>query len=242
MRVAVLPLSARSPRELATVFALRRALESLLPRGAFGAIARVVDHPEPSDLAEAAQLGPHVVAKRRAEFAAGRAAAHTALAILPRPPAYEPILSGTHGSPRWPVGFAGSISHNAEWAIAVAAPISAVRSLGVDIEGRAAADEDILDLVARPRERGFVRTDRPGWSLRLSLLFGAKEAAYKAAYPFVGRPLDFSDVELTWLGRERAFATEWIGVPDALGHDEPLPRRVHARISRASCLTLAWAR
>jgi Phosphopantetheinyl transferase component of siderophore synthetase len=58
---------------------------------------------------------------------------------------------------------------------------------------------ELLDLVATPRERLTIDTDDP---YRGRLLFVAKEAVYKAVYPFDRTFLDHHDVEINFPDRK----------------------------------------
>ncbi len=107
---------------------------------------------------------------RRAEFAAGRAAARLALVALGRPAAAIPM--GPDRAPRWPGGMCGSITHHDGLALAVASA-SATDSLGIDLTDDAVLPGGVGDAVAFGDERAL-----PG-----ALVFAAKEAAYKAFYP-----------------------------------------------------------
>ena len=87
--------------------------------------------PPPPFADELACLSPSAVNKRQREFAAGRAAAHTAMANLGVPP--QAILNGDDRAPIWPEGLTGSITHTRGCAIAIVARNSDVRALGIDV-------------------------------------------------------------------------------------------------------------
>ncbi|MFF2352762.1 4'-phosphopantetheinyl transferase superfamily protein [Kitasatospora sp. NPDC058115] len=109
------------------------------------------------------------------EFTAGRRAASAALAaagaadrVVPRDP---------DGRPRFPRGFAGSISHTGRLAVAVVAPAAA--AVGVDIED-AVIGPRVTRFVLRESERHALLAPRAGFTSRE--LFAAKEAAFKALH------------------------------------------------------------
>ena len=136
-------------------------------------------------------LPERAVAKRRAEFLAGRFAAHTALSALG-----VASMPGRNedGSPRWPAHISGSITHGAERAFCAVARESDVRSLGIDAE-RLMRPETKAELVARicnaaeleVLARGLGTPDHHS----VSLAFSAKESLFKCLYPLVGRYMDF---------------------------------------------------
>lgn len=142
---------------------------------------------------EAACLSPNAVAKRRREFAAGRAAAHQAMQQLGLAP--QPVPAGSDRAPRWPKGLTGSISHTRSCAMAVLAREEAVQGLGIDLEEDRPLKDDLLPAICTPRERAWLqRQDNPGQLAKLT--FCAKEAAYKAQYALSRAYYGFDGMEL----------------------------------------------
>jgi 4'-phosphopantetheinyl transferase EntD len=147
-------------------------------------------------------LGPRAVERRRVYFSMGRAAARDALAELG---IYGVAIGrGASGEPLWPDGIVGAISHAGDLAIAVVGQQSDYAGLGIDIEqlsrgltARAAR------LVCTPAEMEWVNPEAD--STRLTMLFSAKEAVFKALFPIEGVWLGFGDAELTWHPERRAF-------------------------------------
>ena len=133
--------------------------------------------------------------RRRAEYAAGRLCARAALDAWGAAPG--PIPSRPDRSPVWPDGYTGSISHCPDRCVAVAAPLSTVASLGIDVEHARLADANLYAQICRPEELAEW-TDRPELALAAwaALAFSAKEAYYKAHYPLAGTFLDFQEVRL----------------------------------------------
>lgn len=137
---------------------------------------------------------------RRAEFAAGRAAARQALG---RDVA---IPMGADRAPVWPPGDAGCITHAGGWAMAVAG----TGLLGIDLEDDADLPDDLRETILRPEERSAdPRTAR--------LIFSAKECAYKAQYPLTRALFGFDVLSVTLgAGRFRAEFRQSVG-PFAIG-------------------------
>lgn len=146
-------------------------------------------HPE-----EARALGA-VAELRRAEFTAGRACAHAALAALGVPAA--PIGRADDRAPRWPAGVVGSITHCAGYVAAAVATAATARALGVDAEPNQPLPHDVLATIASATERRWLAAPPPGTTCWDRLLFSAKESVYKAWRPLAGTWLGFDDVELT---------------------------------------------
>ena len=175
---------------------LEAAVAALLPPGIAVAVrdpALPVDQGEvfASEAAEMARAVP----KRRAEFFAGRAAAHQAMRALGHLP--TPVAMGKDRAPVWPDGLSGSISHCAGACVALMAEASRYRALAVDIEPDADLPVEVIGVVCLPSERAWLAElpvlDR-GRMARL--IFSAKETVYKLQYPITGKMLDFSDVEI----------------------------------------------
>jgi 4'-phosphopantetheinyl transferase EntD len=138
------------------------------------------------------------VARRRAEYAAGRACARAALTALGLEPG--PIPRDTHrGAPVWPDGIVGSITHCDGYRAAAVARTTDILTLGIDAEPHGPLPDGVLDVIlATGTESAALAelTDRaPGihWG---RLLFSAKETVYKAWYPYHRRMLGFKDAEL----------------------------------------------
>lgn len=159
-------------------------------------------HPE-----EARILAPRACEKRRVEFALGRAAAHLALKQLGSENT-EPILRGQGGEPLWRDGIAGSITHCFPWSAAVVVKGSNDFVIGVDLETMEGIQRtDITHLVCREAELDWVR--RGDFQERLTMIFSAKEAVYKALYPVCLRYVDFKEVGLTWFPEHNCFQAEF---------------------------------
>lgn len=102
------------------------------------------------------------------------------------------ILRGPSGQPLWPDGVIGSLAHDEAMAVAAVARGSAIRALGIDVEPSLPLPDELLDLVVMPHDR--IGDFEPSFGARL--LFSAKEAVYKAAFPLDGRFLDYSDIAI----------------------------------------------
>jgi 4'-phosphopantetheinyl transferase EntD len=162
----------------------------LLAPGLFGAELwdegqAVPLHPqEETYVARAAQ-------KRRRDFALGRACARAALDRLGQGDAV--IATGERGVPVWPPGIVGSITHTKAYAAAVVGDVGSFAGVGVDAERVGGVGEDLWPRLFGEAERRQLegREDR---ALAATLLFSAKEAAYKA-WALKGA-LAFRDIEI----------------------------------------------
>jgi 4'-phosphopantetheinyl transferase EntD len=171
---------------------LRLLLDNLL---ASPAIAEVCDVTDDEDVlfVDEANMVSEAVAKRRREFAAGRRAAHRAMARLGLPCA--PLLAGLDRAPLWPSGIVGSISHTRRIAFAAVANAAYAQGLGVDVEEDGPLPQDIVGRVCLPSElTGLAQVSAEIGGDAAKLLFSAKEAFYKSYYPLRKQFLDFLDV------------------------------------------------
>lgn len=173
---------------------LEAMAQGITPRGVVAICRDACGSPEDLFAQERAAI-KNAVAKRQAEFSAGRAAARAGLELLGLVPG--PIAVGPDRAPVWPDGFSGSISHCRDAAIAVVCSASpTIGHIGVDVELAGALEPDLWQTICTPRERGALGgLADPGE--RVKLIFSIKEAVYKAQYPLTGRLLDFQDVEVS---------------------------------------------
>jgi 4'-phosphopantetheinyl transferase EntD len=121
------------------------------------------------------------VAKRRQEFASGRALLRQLLRLD------AVILVGRDRAPVLPTGIVASLAHDATYVVAAVSAHPDVRALGIDIEPAVPLADDIAALVLRHDED----------DLDAHLAFTLKEAAYKAWSASGGRLLDHQEVRLT---------------------------------------------
>ena len=153
-------------------------------------------------------LSPRACTRKRIEFKSGRAAAHLALNQIGfvRP---FPVLRGTKGEPLWPEGITGSITHCFPWSVAATLRYPKRVAIGVDLETtEAVGPTDISELVCTNAELDWVRSGRS--QERLTMIFSAKEAVYKAFHPLCRRYIDFKEVELTWVPEQACFQGQFL--------------------------------
>ncbi len=124
---------------------------------------------------------------RRREFAAGRAAAAQAMAVL----GVEGKVSvGDDRAPIWPGGLSGSITHTRDIALAI---VQHGGAIGVDLEPEGAVTPDLWPEILLPFEMANV-TDA-------TAIFCAKEAVFKAQYPLTRQMFGFDRIAITLQGR-----------------------------------------
>ncbi len=137
------------------------------------------------------------VAKRQAEYLAGRVCARAALQRLEG----CDYVPGTHEdrSPIWPTGISGSITHGKGWAAAVVARSSDCQGLGLDQESL--LSDERAERLAREilTADELQRMDASQTGLTVTLTFSLKESLFKALYPIVQQRFYFEHAEvLAW--------------------------------------------
>ena len=150
---------------------------------------------------EAIPLAPgleRAVPRRQMQFRAGRYCAMQALAALDARFALKPIDRAATGAPVWPKGVAGSITHTDDYAAAAVAWTTSIASLGIDTERVMSSQQahDVASLVASATELRYCAAAGIPPLEALTLVFSAKESAFKCLHPLVGRMFEFGDVRL----------------------------------------------
>ncbi|MBZ9797633.1 4'-phosphopantetheinyl transferase [Mesorhizobium sp. ES1-4] len=100
------------------------------------------------------------------------------------------LLRSPSGAPAWPGGMTGSLAHDDDMAVAAVAPVGRIVSLGIDVEPALPLPDDIFAIVSTAADR-MGSADR---RLAGRILFCAKEAVYKAAYPLDREVLGYEDI------------------------------------------------
>ena len=139
------------------------------------------------------------VHKRQAEFLAGRICAQAALQAHGL--GHCEVAIGAQREPLWPAGMVGSITHNGQYAAAIACPQANMIGVGIDIETIVSADAyaAMAPMIISPAEAECMRAC--AWDLGeaclQTLVFSAKESFFKAAFGEVKAFFDFDAIELT---------------------------------------------
>lgn len=137
------------------------------------------------------------VAKRQAEFLAGRLCARAALQQLDQINCIPAI--GEDRAPVWPAHISGSITHSTGHAAAIVGHKVQWRGLGMDLE-------NLLSLERAERLAGEILTvqelqrmadvPREQIALLVTLTFSVKESLFKALYPIVQKRFYFEHAEV----------------------------------------------
>jgi 4'-phosphopantetheinyl transferase EntD len=142
-----------------------------------------------------AELVARAVAKRRLEFARGRACARAALALLGGPSV--DILMGRDREPLWPNGFVGSLTHTDGFCAGAVARRDRFAGLGLDAEPDTPLEPTVAEQVASREEceRAAARAGHDP-ARAAHLVFSAKEAFYKCQFPLTRSFLGFDAVRI----------------------------------------------
>jgi len=154
-------------------------------------------------------------ARRAREFATGRYLARCAMADLGIPAAAVPRAEDR--SPVWPEALIGSLTHAGDLAIAAVAAGDSLRGVGIDLERADRVTEPLFAKLFTPHERQRLAHPPQLWErspdrdLLPTLIFSAKEAAYKAVYPQIGKFIGFQEAEVDIDWPARTLALRYIG-------------------------------
>ncbi|KAF0865298.1 4'-phosphopantetheinyl transferase [Pseudomonas sp. LD120] len=140
------------------------------------------------------------VAKRQAEFLAGRLCARAALRQLQQLDWVPPI--GADRAPIWPDHICGSITHSTGQAAAIVADKQHWQALGMDLENLLSHERaaNLAEHILTPAELQR-RDQRPPeqHALAVTLTFSIKESLFKTLYPLVHKSFYFEHAEvLEW--------------------------------------------
>jgi 4'-phosphopantetheinyl transferase EntD len=168
------------------------AVAALFPAGFLA--AELVGTGDPAELtAEELECARSFSAKRRAEFAAGRACARLLLAQHGH--GSFSLLPGEDRRPQWPSGIVGSISHTEGFCGAVTARTVDAVSVGFDAEVVGGVEESLWPQLFTGSEREALRAlPAEMRAFAATVTFGAKEAFYKCRFGVDPRWIDFTDV------------------------------------------------
>lgn len=183
------PLEAHWPLPVAlpgTVFLSTRFDPALLDAGDFQRSAV----PPPASIQRS-------VAKRQAEFLAGRLCAREALQRLDNLNCIPAI--GEDRAPVWPGHISGSITHSTGHAAAIVGHKAQWRGLGMDLENMLTLEraERLAGEILTANELQRMATiPRELHGLLVTLTFSIKESLFKALYPIVQKRFYFEHAEL----------------------------------------------
>jgi len=180
------------------------AIDIEVPSGCAIATGPIADY---ALLPEATPAVAGAILKRKLQFASGRHVARLALDELAG--ISPPILRDDEGRPIWPCGFIGSISHS-ETLAAAAVSSKSLRGIGIDVEGSlrfSGSPARLHHKLFTPAEQSKT-LDNP---LTAAVTFAAKEAAYKAINPLVGKYIGFREVEIDVGWSNSNFRVRYLG-------------------------------
>lgn len=143
-----------------------------------------------------AALVARAIDKRKHEFATARVLARLAMERLGRHGVE--LLNAQDRSPIWPEGITGSISHCDTRAVVAVGPRERVGTVGIDIEHRDELKRELWKTVLLGSEihalDACFSSELRG---RMALtIFSAKEALYKAQYPWSTKFMSFHELEV----------------------------------------------
>jgi enterobactin synthetase component D len=150
------------------------------------------------------------VAKRQAEFLAGRFVAKQALLKSGFIESNSPVITiGKDRTPIWPSGYLGSITHNKSTAICAIAKLEKICLLGIDVE--TILDDEMASEIA-PQihddvEKNILVDNGIACNQATTLIFSAKETIFKALYPIVQTFFGFESFRVTCIDIDQQIMT-----------------------------------
>ena len=174
-------------------------------------------------------IGPE---RRAREVKAGRACAEQALRDAGATDVTVGV--GQDRAPRWPAGFAGSITHTetAEGTFACAAAVrrERLRSIGIDSE-RVLDEGAMREVVPMFLDEAERRLLDAGPSREIATVaFSAKESLFKCLFPCARVFFEFADAELEWIRATESIAGSFgLRLRTALGQEFPCGLRIEGR-------------
>ncbi|MEB0048246.1 MULTISPECIES: 4'-phosphopantetheinyl transferase family protein [unclassified Pseudomonas] len=140
------------------------------------------------------------VAKRQAEFLAGRVCARAALLQLEGLSCVPAI--GEDRAPVWPSHITGSITHSTGQAAAIVAQKTHWRGLGMDLENLLPPERATrlaAEILTSSEMQRMAAGTQDHVALLVTLTFSVKESLFKALYPIVQKRFYFEHAEvLEW--------------------------------------------
>jgi len=133
--------------------------------------------------------------KRRREFATARALARLGLERFFGLHHFD-LLNDKNRAPIWPQGIAGSLAHSSTRAW-VALVDAAYGTIGIDGENRDGLERHLWSVIMRDEEIAYLNTlEAPVGEHRALVIFSAKEALYKALFPWTRKFVDFKAAQI----------------------------------------------
>lgn len=174
------------------------------------------------------------VPRRRAEFSTGRRCARQALIALGVAPAA--LLPQPDRTPLWPDGVTGSITHTLQHCAAAAARMSdGISAIGIDLEPATALPPNLWENICSRDELAAAESAGVPADLAARLLFGAKEAAFKAQFMLSRTMLEFSDLTITFDGSADAYAATFHRGVTGFAHGAALAGRFRIAGEHIAC-------
>lgn len=139
----------------------------------------------------------NAVAKRQAEYLAGRFTAWLALNAIGI--TVDEISIGINRSPVWPAGIVASITHGNSTTFCAVAFERDIKYLGVDLECVLTFDQahEVKSTIICDIEVAILNATNLSFEKAVTLVFSAKESLFKALHPYVRRYFDFDAARVT---------------------------------------------
>lgn len=168
-----------------------------------GVVARFTDKPVRLEnlFPEERIISSQYEQRRIDDFAKGRYCAHQCLQTLDHS---QPINQSKDGSPVWPDGFTGSISHSQPFAGAILSRKENYLSVGLDIEKIGRITQDLWPILYSKSELTYLTAQPIKLQSQLStIIYSLKEAFYKMQFPLFKIGMEHKDLQILFDERRK---------------------------------------
>lgn len=168
-------------------------LNDKLPQGVVARFTTIGVNPK-SLFSEEKAICEDYEPRRLEEFSKGRYCAHQCLEVLNK---QQAVGKRPDGSPIWPEGIIGSISHSQNLAGAMLSNKRTHASLGMDIEQIGRITPDLWPVLFGTYELKLIGDQPLELQNRFStILYSLKEAFYKMQYPITKEGMESKDLQI----------------------------------------------
>lgn len=144
------------------------------------------------------------------------------------------IESNVHGSPIWPEGSVGSISHSKGLCLSAVGKTEDYQAIGIDVERFNRMKERSIERIVHDKEKAQIGNDLK----KATLLFSIKEAFYKAQFPLYQCPLNFKDLALKFDFASQKAQLIWLAAKSPIPKSEYLEWTMAYQIIENTCFSL----
>lgn len=137
--------------------------------------------------------------KRKKEFLAGRYCGKKAIENLLESENASVIEINSDGTPKWPVGIVGTITHTRNLAGAAVGFSKNLQGIGIDYESILSIDRAnyLKDSILTKKESTyFLKNEKMSFNVLCTAIFSAKESVFKCVYPLIREYFEADKIDI----------------------------------------------